>query len=321
MKYKWHLAMLAAALMATAAGADTVYLKNGVEFDGVVTPVPEDPELFRVTAGERSLVYRASEIDRVERNDKTGKRSNEEIMARWEERNRQLTEETGLTAEQRRLVRGLMFELKTDNASKRLAVRDKLVALQSEFDVYKYLAAQLPGVSTLIAPNLLEALAYMDSSRAPELLQEAAVNNYYGTRSMAIDLLGRLGQSGSKELIARGLVDHKQEVQISAVYALAAMSAREATPAFIALLPNPDMRVANASREALQALWANLLPDPKPSSVDEWTAFWNAQEKSGTSIELAALQSLSNPEEEIVTSIDSNHGAPPATETTVAEGN
>lgn len=318
MKSRWQHVLLAVALLAATAGADTVYLKNGVEFDGVVTPVPDNPDVFKVTAGERSLVYRAEEIDRVEKNEKTGKLSKEEILANWEEQNRILTEETGLTAEQRNLVMGLMFELKTDNVSKRVAVREKLIGLQKEFDAYSFLANQLPGVSILIGPNLLEALAYMDSSRALELLQAGAQNNYSGTRVMAIELLGRLGHTGSKDLIVRGLADHKQEVQISAIYVLAGMGAREVTPALISLLPNPDERVSNASREALLALWANALPDPKPGTVDEWTAFWNAQEKSGTPVQLADLKALSNPEEEIVSSIDTNHGVGSGAETTVA---
>lgn len=307
MHLRWQQAALAVALMAVSASADTVYLKNGVEFDGVVTPVPENADLFKVTAGERTLTYRAEEIDRVEKNEKTGKLSEAEILARWEAQNKQLTEETGLNADQRNLVLGLMYELKTDNVARRVSIREQLVGLQKEFDAYKFLASQLPGVSILIAPNLLEALAYMDASRASELVQGALESNYSGTRAMAIELLGRLGQSGSAALVARGLVDHKQEVQIAAVYVLAGFGAREATPALIALLASPDERVANASREALQALWANQLVDPKPSSVDEWKSFWGAQEKSGTPIELADLKALSNPEEEITTSIDSNH--------------
>lgn len=319
MKYSLYVAVLAGALLAAPAGADTVYLKNGVEFDGIVTPVPDNPELFKVTAGKRTLTYRAEEIDRVEKNEKNGTVSKEEVLARWEERNRQLTEETGLTAEQRRLLRGLMFELKTDNASKRVAVREKLIGLQKEFDAYKYLSAQLPAVSILIAPNLMEALAYMDPARAVELLQNGAQNNYAGTRVMAIDILGRMGHAGSKELIARGLVDHKQEVQISAAYALAAMGAREATPALITLLAHADQRVSNAAAESLQALWANALPDPKPGSVDAWNAFWSAQEKTGTPIETAKLEFLSKPEDEIVQSIDTNHGVGSGAET-VASG-
>lgn len=321
MKRKPLYVTLVAILMAIPAGADTVYLKNGVEFDGVVTPVTDNPELFKVTAGERSLTYRAEEIDRIEKNEKTGKLSREDILASWEARNKELTEETGLTADQRNLVLGLMFELKTDNVAKRIAIREKLIGLQKEFDAYKFLSQQFSGVSILIAPNLLEALAYMDPSRAVELLQDAAENNYFGTRAMAIDLLGRIGNSGSKGLIARGMVDHKQEVQLSAIYVLASMSAREATPAFISLLANPDQRVSNASREALQSIWANLLPDPKPSSVDEWTAFWNAQEKSGTPIQIAELKPLSNPEDEIVSSIDSNHGPGPKADELAASTN
>lgn len=297
-------------LLATApvGVADTVYLKNGVQFDGVVTPVPENSNLFKVTAGERSLIYRAEEIDRIEKNERTGKISKEEILARWQESDKKLTEETGLTADQRRLVEGLMFELKTDNVAKRMSVREQIIALQKEFDAYKYLAAQLPGASTLIAPYLLETLAYMDGPRTVPLLEEAALHNYAGMRSMAIEVLGRVGVSASKPLIARGLVDHMQEVQISAAYNLAKLGAREATPALIELLANPDQRVSNASREALRALWNGLLPDPAPASVSEWKAFWGGQEKPGGVIELAALESLSDPKAEITTSIDTNHG-------------
>ena len=309
MQLKWQHAVLAVALVASSAGADTVYLKNGVEFDGVVTPVPENPDVFKVTAGERTLMYRAEEIDRVEKNAKTGLLSEADIRARWEEQNKRLTEETGLNADQRNLLLGLMFDLKTDNVAKRISIREQLIGLQKEYDAYKFLAAQLPGVSILIAPNLLEALAYMDSSRATELLQGATQSNYYGNRVMAIELLGRMGSAGSKELIVRGLVDHKQEVQISAIYVIASLGAREVTPAFISLLASPDERVANASREALQALWANALTDPKPGTVDEWKAFWNAQEKKETPVQLADLKPLSNPDEENESSIDSNHGA------------
>lgn len=313
MVLRWQHAMVAAVLVASSVTADTIYLKNGVEFDGVVTPIPENADVFKVTAGERTLMYRAEEIDRVEKNEKTGVLSEADIRARWEEQNKRLTEETGLTADQRNLLLGLMFDLRTDNVAKRIAIREQLIGLQKEFDAYKFLSDQLPGVSIMIAPNLLEALAYLDSSRATELLQEAIQSNFYGMRVMAIELLGRMGNNGSKELIARGLVDHKQEVQLSAIYVLASLGVREATPAFIKLLTSPDERVSNASREALLALWANLLPDPKPGSVDEWNAFWGAQEKKGTPVELSDLKPLSNPDEEIESSIDSNHGVGPVT--------
>lgn len=311
----WKLRVcLVATLMIGAAGADTVFLKNGVEFDGVVTPVPENPDLFRVTAGKRSLTYRTSEIDRIEKNDKTGIETKEDILARWEERDRQLTEETGLTAEQRRLVRELMLELVTDNASRRLAVREKLVALQSEFDVFRYLAYEFPTESILIAPSLLEVMVHVDAGRAVEVLLQAAQSNFAGTRAMALELLGRLGQSAHKDLIAQGLADHKQEVQLAAIYALASLNVREATPALIGLLAHLDLRVSNASKEALRALWADSLPDPRPSTVDEWTAFWNSREKSGTPIVLSDLEPLTDPAAEIESNIDMNHGTPPPVE-------
>lgn len=288
------------------AQADTIHLKNGVRFDGVVTPVPEQQGLYKITAGDRQLFYRESEIEKIEKNSKTGHLDKEELLKRWEERNKLLTEETGLTADQRRLVRGLMMELKSEDASTRIAVRDKLSVLQQEFDVFGYIASLYPELSPLLAPNVLQLLAQLDPIRGLAIVQESAQANYFATRAIAIELLGRMGHKDSVPLIARGLADFNQQVQISAAYALAGLAVREATPALIALLANADLRVSGAARESLAALWAAELGDKRLISVSEWDEFWKAQTAPGTPIQLAQLEPLSPEEEEMKQTIDSN---------------
>lgn len=299
--------LIAGVVIAAPAIGDTVYLKNGVQFDGVVTPVPDQPGLYQVAAGERSLIYRESEIDKIEKNERTGRLDREALLARWQEKSEQLNQETGLTTEQRRMVRGLMFELKSDSIPQRLAVREKLIGLQAQFDVYGYLVTLYPELSNLLAPNVLEALFYLDPIRCTKLLQESATSNYFGKRAMALELIGRANDRNSIELVVRGLADHKHEVKIAAAYVLAALGVREATPALIEILTHPDQRVANACREALLALWAESLGDTRPGTVDEWKAFWSQQSTTGTPVVLANLEPLSLPENEFTQSIDGNH--------------
>lgn len=287
--------------------ADTIHLKNGVRFDGVVSPVPGQEGIFRVKAGDRELIYRESEIAKIEQNDKTGHLDKEELLARWEEKNKRLTEETGLTAEQRRMVRGLMFELRSEDMSKRIAVRDKLQGLQQEFDVYGYLSDLYPELSPLLAPNVLWVLAHLDSKRSIELLQGATQQNYAEVRAIAIELLARMRHRESIPLLSRGLADFSQPVQISAAYAMAELGVRNATPALISLLADPDRRVSNATREALAAIWGDVLGDKRLNTVSEWEAFWNAQAPEGTPIVMAELEVLSPEEDEMVQTFDHNN--------------
>ncbi|MBX3179020.1 MAG: HEAT repeat domain-containing protein [Candidatus Hydrogenedentes bacterium] len=299
----------AVALMAWAAAAyaDTIHLKNGIRFDGVVTPVPDQEGMYRVKAGRRNLIYRADEIERIEKNDKTGHLDRDALRARWEATNKALTEETGLTAEQRRLVRGLIFELKSESDARRRAIREQLAALQAEFDAFGYIVFMYPELSSLLAPAVLETLFAIDPPRSLETIMAGAESAYFGVRAMAIDLLGRAAPPGAVPLVARGLADHMPEVRIAAAYALASLGAREATPALIGQLSYLDQRVSNAAREALASVWGERLGEQRPATVDEWNAFWSAQSVSGATIALDKLKPLIAPEDEQTVSYDANH--------------
>jgi len=292
--------MLAAGMVlvsATFAGADTIVLSNGVSINGTITERPDGTLL--VQAGDQRVIYRKSEVSSIEKNDKTGKIDLEEAKARWAERDAELTKATGLNAEQRRQVRAIMAQLQLSDPAQRKMLRDKLVALQAQMDVYRYLDLQLPELSHRLSPWVLEAMFYIDPARIQGVLRRNTQHTYFGTRAKAIELLGRLRDVTSTDLVVRGLADHHPEVQIMAIYALANMGVREATPALIEFLKNPDMRMANAAREALEAVWKAKLADPKPGTVEEWNAFWNANASGvGAPLQLAALQPLIAPEEE-----------------------
>ena len=294
---KTSMAAAVMVVLATAVAAGTVYLNTGVRIDAVVTERPDG--LYTVKAGAKTLTMRPGEIKRIEKNEKTGAFDKEAALARWAVRDAELTQLTGLTADQRRQVKALMFKLQTSSVAERTAARDTLVAMQQEMDVFPYLAWQFPQLSHRLAPWVLEAMFYVDVTRVLKYLREGAVHPYAGTRARAIELMGRFGDRDSAPLIARGLLDHDMDVRIQAAYALARIGAKKATPALIETLKHPDLRVSNSGREALTALWSGAIGDEKPRTVSEFTAIWEANKGGvGSPLQLAKLEPLIAAEEE-----------------------
>lgn len=284
-------------LICIAVHSDTVYLNNGVSFDAVVTERSDG--LYSIDAGGRKLIYRPDEITRIEPNDRTGALDTNAIKASWAKQDAELTQLTGLTAEQRRKLDPLIYALQSDSPAERKSVRETLMGMQEEMDVFRYLAYRQPSLSHRLAPWVLEAMFFLDPRRVLDPLRENTQHRDFNTRAKAIELLGRMRDIESAQLIARGLVDIKFEVRIMAAYALANMGAKNATPALIQSLTHPDLRVSNAAREALQALWNAITGNAKPQTVDEWNAIWTAQQSLiGEGINLAALEPLIQPEEE-----------------------
>ena len=287
-------------LLAGAAGADTIYLKNGVKLDGTVTP-QGDGDIVKVDAGGHTMLYRKNEIRTIEKNDRTGHWNREEAMARWANKDKELTELTGLDAGQRRTVDALLNEIKGAAGPKKEVLYERAKALQEQMDVFRYLEYLQPRFSHTFSTGLLELMYFLDAKRARAILRDNVFNPYFAARAKGIELLGRLHDAGSADLIMRGLADHKPEVQYMAAYALANIGARNLTPALIECLTNNDLRVAAASAEALAALWAPELEDKeKPASPEAWKAFWteNAAKAGGSPIALAGIEPPIPPEQE-----------------------
>jgi len=282
---------LMAPLLTPVGAADTVYLKNGVRFDGIVHERPDGNLL--VEADKRKIVFRAGEVDRVEQNDRTGVIDKEAAKARWAVRDAEMAEITGLTADQRSRVEALMYELRTPHAGDRRRIREKLTGLHAEMDIVPYLAYRLPEMSHRFSPWVLETIVLLDPKRGRAFARDYAFHEFAGTRAMSIELIGRLRDEERAGIVARGLVDHDPDVRIAAAYALAAVGARDATPALIELLRDADLKVANASRSALKSLWQEETAGRSLLTEEEWLAFYDGlASKPESTFSLGGLESL-----------------------------
>jgi len=296
---KWNVVLaFALAGVAATAGADTLYLNTGVSIDGIVTERSDG--LYEVRIGDRTVVYRPSEVRSVERNDRTGTFDREAAEARWEAQRRELEERTGLNVEQRRRVDALLAQLRRDGAA-RVRARDQIVALADEINVQRYLEVLLGESAPTLKPWLLDALFIIAPQQTLPVLREHLKDNHYATRVKAIELLGDAGDRASAGQIARGLADAKIEVRLAAAVGLAQINAREATPALIESMKHADIRVSNSSRDALNALWHDRLGGERLTTVDEWNDFYRRHGSDIASpIRLASLEPLIQPEYELV---------------------
>jgi hypothetical protein len=66
-------------------------------------------------------------------------------------------------------------------------------------------------------------------------------------------------------------------VRIAAAHAVAALSAKSATPALLEALKSADPKVQNASRDALRQLWSTSSATVNLSTPEEWNAFWKSK--------------------------------------------
>lgn len=278
-------------LGAHLAWADTIHLNTGVIVEGKVKQLPDG--VISVTAGDSTTLYAKEEVQSIEENDRTGVLTEEEIQAQLAAEDAELTQKTGLTKEQRDEVLDLLYLLQRSEVAEHIKVRDKFLALQKQFDVYAFLSYMLPELSHRLAPNTLEVMYHLNAGKTLPLLRQEALDRYAGTRAMCLELLGEAGDAESVGLAVRGLADHTYEVKVAAIHALTRLGVKSATPALVSLLRSPDPRLANASKIALQTLWAEVLKDPPPKSNEEWMAVWNQQESSSNrGIELASIEPL-----------------------------
>jgi hypothetical protein len=281
--------------LAGVAAADTLHLTTGVVVDGVTEQGPDNTLIVKI--GDHTMIYRAEEVADLEKNAKTGELDEEALKAAWAAKDKELKDKTGLNVEQRTQVEALITELASPEEARFLAGRDGLVALQKEMDVFRYLSYLMPQSSPVLSGRMLETLVRIDAARARDIVRESAKHVYFGTRAKAIELIGLSGDREGAGLVCRGLVDHSMDVRVAAEYALANLGIKEASLALIECLKSPDMRVGNAGRAALEALWKADLVEPKPHTVDEWTAFYEAHGKGlPTPIKLDAQEPLIPPE-------------------------
>jgi len=282
------------ALCAPNASADTLLLDTGVQVDGVLTETPDG--LYRLEVGSEVVFYQKSEVVSIERNDKTGALDLDAVMAEAKRRDDALTAETGLTGEQRARVQSLLYDLMQDGPP-RLRAREALVAMAEECDIFKFLQYTFGESNQNLAPVILDMLYRLDPVRALPFVREQTGDLYDGTRKQALSILGLAADALGVELAARGLIDTSFEVRVAAAYALAGMGAKGASPALIANLGHPDLRVSNSARESLEKIWEAEVASQKPQTVSEWKAFWDANKPAAGKVYAQdGLEPLSPPD-------------------------
>ncbi|MCC6695546.1 MAG: hypothetical protein IT365_07940 [Candidatus Hydrogenedentes bacterium] len=267
--------MLLLGLGSLAASADTVYLTDGSTLDGVVSQPNEN--CFVVASGSGSLMFEASRIQRVEKNDKKGSIDLGKVnpwAVKYEE---DMTKRTGLTATQREEVVLIIDKFASEDANERQAAIKKLAAMQKQLPIFTFLVATIDSYGARTLPGVLEVLMAIDRGKAIPIVRDCATNPVARNRAAALQIMGAARDVASVDTIARGLVDEDESVRVAAAGALAVANNRRATPALIENLGNLDKRVVNACNAALSKLWSEENAEVKFVTAEEWNTFWEGR--------------------------------------------
>lgn len=254
---------------------DTFYLKNGIVFDGQV--VKEDSSgVLTIKVGSNILNYRKDEIEKIEKNDRTGEVKIEDYLKEWEEKDKYLTQVTGLNKDQRAQVESILGRLQWGEEIERAGAKNSLIEISEKINIYPYLLYYLPSLSPTVVPHLLDVMIKINKDKTVEILREKLFDSAPTIRAKAIELLAGIRDLESKETIVRGLVDPDIDVCITAIQAVAYLGLKEITPVLIVNLNHPDLRIVNMSKEALNHIWKKELGEKRVESIEEWKSFWES---------------------------------------------
>ena len=115
--------------------ADTFYLKSGIVFDGKI--IGENPNgVLTIKVGTNTLYYRKDEIEKIEKNDKTGEIKIDDFIKEWEEKDKYLTQVTGLNKEQRAQIESILGKLQWGEEIDRASAKNALLELNKKFNIY-----------------------------------------------------------------------------------------------------------------------------------------------------------------------------------------
>lgn len=264
--------------MPPLAFADTVSFTNGTTLYGKV--VWRNENSVRINFGKGSMTVPASQIAHIEKNDKVGDLDLNRSHPLAEKRRQELVDRTGLTAEQRSLVRKVMAPLNTSDPQAVASARKRLIELNKEMNVFKFLEASLPFLTDRYVPEVMSTMVEMDATKAATVLQRGAHDVAPKNRAAALELLGKVQGSEEVERIACGLVDHDKGVRIAAAHGLAIAKDKRSTPALVEGLDSPDPQVCNACRGALRAIWSTESKTVDFDTPNQWKGFWSSRAAS-----------------------------------------
>ena len=252
-----------------SASADTVTFKNGTTLDGVISQ--PDPNTVSIDIGGQSITFPATDVTNIEKNDKTGDMTQLAIANGKKHEDAQF-ERTGLTREQRDRARDAIEPLWSEDEATRNEGRRKLIELNKEMPLGKFITCSLPFSKGYVVPELLTVLTEIDPGLAKPELEAYSSSLDPRNRAKSLEMMGAIKDNASFETVARGMIDLEPDVCVSAAYALGAYGDKRATPALLQGLKSNDARVRNISGETLKTLWkdAGAIPE-KP---EDWEKFW-----------------------------------------------
>lgn len=284
----WYAVMAIAPALAIA---DTLHLKDGTALDGTVVKINDN--CMAIRSGNGEIVYSNDEIDRVEKNEKKGALDLAVTNPAALRHEQELEKATGLKAEQREKIIAIVDRLAHEDAAERSQAVKELIALNQQFDVFRFLKESRQGFGARVLPGVLEVMLALNKGETKPIVLDCLNDKSPPVRAAALELLAKHKELASLETVARGLVDSEDDVQIASAHALAALADKRATPALIASLASANPRVRNAALAALGRVWSTAEAQVKFETADEWTKFWNdSSAQAGKPIELASLQPL-----------------------------
>ncbi|GMW00050.1 MAG: hypothetical protein AMXMBFR84_11880 [Candidatus Hydrogenedentota bacterium] len=272
--------------------ADTVHFKDGRTLEGITSQ--PNPNCVAISMGQSKVIFSMEDVDRIEKNDKTGEGYDLASVSPMAVQHLKMMEEMyGVSQEQREELLALLERLRSEDTNEHQVVMSQLATINGSVDVMRFLEAAMASFGKRLAPKALEAMATLNPERAKTTLRARTQDAVPETRAKAVELLAKVGDAESLELVARGMKDYDESVRIASANALAAMGDKRVTPVLIDGLSSTDARVVNASRQALTRLWGSAESPVAFEKTEEWQALWNGeQSKVANPIQVAQLQPL-----------------------------
>jgi len=293
-------AFIMALLCPSPVCADTVHLRHGGSLDGTVEHLNQYTIAIHVGGGR--VVCQASEVARIEENDKTGDYRVATINPLAKQRSEMIKEQTGLTRQERDQVRKLMAPLAAKDPAAKAAARDALVKKGREMEIFPFLQNSLAFLPEDQSPYVMEALVALDRERAAPVVAQFAENGLPGNRTKALEIMSKAPAADEARqgevlaLVARGLHDDAPAVRLAAARGLGELRNKRATPVLIEGLDSTDRKVRNACQAALTKLWGG---EPLPAEKEAWQGRWVKQRRSvADPLDPGSLEPLYNKAEE-----------------------
>lgn len=191
-------------------------------------------------------------------------------------------EMTGTNAAERQAMRSLIRNIEETDSEQRKNIREELLAMQDETNVWGYLRA---NVLNLPPDSIREIFSIMPEIEPEEtrLLVEDGVHEEDATlRALAIEHMAELSDgkdTKTVELVARGMVDDIKSVRIATAKTLGTFGDRRVTGLLVESLESADSEEQEAVISTLGQLWNDDTSHPKTRDPRAWKSFWETRER------------------------------------------